>query len=340
MIRKNIVLGHGSGGKLTDELIRSVFVKHFDNEILTVQGDSAILPLKASLLSFTTDSFVVNPLFFPGGNIGTIAIAGTVNDLAVSGAKPLYLSAAFILEEGFPLDDLEQIVISMAKEARLAGVKIVTGDTKVVERGHADGVFINTSGIGLLVEGRKAISTGSGIAVGDKILINGPIANHGMAIMAERNNLNISADIKSDCTSLNALIDRVFNVCDESDVKFMRDATRGGLSSVLCELFDKKTFGVEVREDRVPIDDNVMGMCELLGFDPFHVANEGKLVMVVDGKKAENILNAMQKHPLGKQAAIIGDITASHPGKGHVITGVGGKRVIDRLAGEQLPRIC
>lgn len=338
MKRENILLGHGSGGKLSHDLIDKLFMKYFDNEILSAQGDSSILPIAGENISFTTDSFVVNPIFFPGGNIGNLAVAGTVNDLAVSGAKPLYLSAGFILEEGFSLTELETIVKTMAEEAAAAGVKIVTGDTKVVERGHADKVFINTSGIGILPENRKHISSGSQIAIGDKIIINGAVGDHGMAVMAARNDLNISSEIISDCAPLNGLIEVAFGVTEE--IKFMRDATRGGLSSVLTELFEGKNFGVEIEEEAVPVHDNVVGMCELLGFDPLQVANEGKVVMVVPAEKGDAVVEAMRKHPFGKEASVIGEITKEHIGKGWIITEIGGKRVIDMLAGEQLPRIC
>jgi hydrogenase expression/formation protein HypE len=262
-----------------------------------------------------------------------------VNDLAVSGAKPLYLSAGFIIEEGLPLDDLETIVKTMAGEAKAAGVKIVTGDTKVVERGKADKIFINTTGIGVLPPSRKHIGSGKNIVAGDKILINGAVGDHGMAVMAKRNELNISSDIKSDCAALNGLIAGVFEAAGEG-VKFMRDATRGGLSAVLTEMFEGKDFGVEIEEDAVPVHEAVAGMCELLGFDPFHVANEGKVVIVVDEKSADTVLRAMHRHPLGKEAAIIGEVTAEHKGKGHIITAVGGRRIIDMPAGELLPRIC
>lgn len=338
MKRENILLGHGSGGRLSHDLIDKLFMKYFDNEILSSQGDSSILPIKSAHISFTTDSFVVNPIFFPGGNIGNLAIAGTVNDLAVSGAKPLYLSVGFILEEGLPLDELEIIVKTMAEEAKRAGVKIVTGDTKVVNRGHADKIFINTSGIGTLVEERKDISSGVRIEVGDKIIINGAVGDHGMAVMAARNDLHITADIKSDCAPLNGLIDRAFTVTDK--IKFMRDATRGGLSSVLTELFEGKNFGVEIEEEKVPVHAGVMGMCELLGFDALQVANEGKVVMVVAADKANEVLSELRNHSYGKESSIIGEITSEHPGKGWIITSIGGKRVIDMLSGEQLPRIC
>jgi hydrogenase expression/formation protein HypE len=339
MKHDKIIIGHGSGGRLTNNLIKDIFVKYFDNEILDMQGDSSVLTVEGNTLSFTTDSFVVNPVFFPGGNIGNLAIAGTVNDLAVSGAKPLYLSAGFIIEEGLPLDDLETIVKTMAGEAKAAGVKIVTGDTKVVERGKADKIFINTTGIGVLPPSRKHIGSGKNIVAGDKILINGAVGDHGMAVMAKRNELNISSDIKSDCAALNGLIAGVFEVAGEG-VKFMRDATRGGLSAVLTEMFEGKDFGVEIEEDAVPVHEAVAGMCELLGFDPFHVANEGKVVIVVDEKSADAVLRAMHRHPLGKEAAVIGEITAEHKGKGHIITAVGGRRIIDMPAGELLPRIC
>lgn len=338
MKREHILLGHGSGGKLTHDLIDEIFIKHFDNEILDQQGDSSIIENPESLLSFTTDSFVVNPVFFPGGNIGHIAVAGTVNDLAVSGAKPQYLSAGFILEEGFPIKDLEEIVKTMAAEAKKAGVRIVTGDTKVVERGHADKVFINTSGIGSLIADRKNISSGKDIQIGDKIIINGSIGDHGMAVMSARNNLNFTTEIKSDCACLNGLIEQALG--QNKKIRFMRDATRGGLSSVLTELFEGKNFGVEIEESQVPIHENVQSMCEMLGFDPFQVANEGKVLMVVAAEDAEKVLKALRNHPLGKEAAIIGQVVEEHPGRGWIRTEIGGKRVIDMLAGEQLPRIC
>ncbi len=333
-----ILLGHGSGGKLSRELIDSLFIKYFDNEILSQQGDSSILPIKAEYLSFTTDSFVVDPLFFPGGNIGKLAIAGTVNDLAVSGALPLWLSAGFIIEEGFAFSDLEKIVISMADEARKANVKIVTGDTKVVDKNKCDKVFINTSGIGILLPGRKDFSSGKNIAVGDKIIINGSIGDHGMTIISKRKDLNINTKIYSDCASLNNMIADVLEVCN--DVKFMRDATRGGISTVLSEIVSNKPFGINIDENKVPVHENVKGICELLGFDPFYVANEGKVIMIVPEKDAHLVVDTLKKSGYGKEASIIGEITSEHPGKGWITTKIGGRRVIDMLAGEQLPRIC
>ncbi len=333
-----ILLGHGSGGKLSRELIDSLFMNYFDNEILQVQGDSSVLPCPGELLSFTTDSFVVDPLFFPGGDIGKLAVAGTVNDLAVSGAKPLYLSAAFIIEEGFSFADLTTIVQSMAEEAKKAGVMIVTGDTKVVDRGKCDKVFINTSGIGLLPEKYKSISTGENIAVGDKIIINGSIGDHGMTIIGKRKELQISTEIRSDCAPLNGMIADVLAVCDS--IKFMRDATRGGISTVLTEIVGGRPFGIHINEDAVPLHESVRGICELLGFDPFYVANEGKVIMIVPPEEAEKVVDTLHHSEYGKEAALIGEITAEHPGKGWITTGIGGRRVIDMLAGEQLPRIC
>ena len=338
MKQKHILLGHGSGGQMSRDLIEKLFVRYFDNEILQQQGDSALLELPANTISFTTDSFVVDPLFFSGGNIGKLAIAGTVNDLAVSGAEPLYMSTSFIIEEGFSLNELEEIVKTMAQEAKKAGVKIVTGDTKVVDRGKCDKVFINTTGVGYLPEKNRAISSGNKIKPGDKIIINGSIADHGMCIMAARNDLNISSAIKSDCAPLNGLIKEALAV--SNNIKFMRDATRGGISTVLNELVSGKEFGLEIDEKEIVVHENVKGICELLGFDPFYVANEGKVIMVVAAEDASKVIETIQKNEFGKEASIIGEITETHPGKGWIITGIGGRRVIDMLAGEQLPRIC
>lgn len=333
-----ILMGHGSGGSMTHELIESMFVRYFDNPILHEQGDSALLKLQGQNLAFTTDSFVVDPVFFPGGNIGKLAIAGTVNDLAVSGAVPKYLSVGFILEEGFPLDALEKIVRSMSEEAKKAGVFIATGDTKVVEKGKCDKIFINTSGVGEIDDNLLAISSGKNIKAGDKIIINGGIAEHGMAIMAARNDMNISTSVLSDCACLNGLIAEVLEVSE--NIRFMRDATRGGLGTILSELVRKKDFGIQINEDKLVMQDSVRGMCELLGFDPLYVANEGKLVMVVAAKDADRIVKTMQANPLGKQTAVIGEITGEHPGKAWLNTSVGGKRMIEMLSGQQLPRIC
>lgn len=338
MKNEYILLGHGSGGTLSHNLIQTIFVKHFDSDELKQQTDSAILNLNSSNIAFTTDSYVVNPIFFPGGNIGKLAIAGTVNDLAVSGATPKFLSVGFIIEEGFPLIDLETIVETMAYEAKKAGVRIVTGDTKVVERGSCDKVFINTSGIGIINDERKHISFGKNIKAGDKIIINGSIADHGMTIMAKRNDLNLSIDVNSDCACLNTLIDEVLSCSNK--IKFMRDATRGGIATVLAELAKSNDFGVEIDESSIPVKEAVRGICELLGFDPMYVANEGKVIMVVAPEDAEKVLQTLRKNEFGTESAIIGEIVDTHKGKGWITTEIGGKRIIDMLSGEQLPRIC
>lgn len=337
-MNKNILLGHGSGGRLSHDLIKDMFVKYFSNDILDEQTDAALLNINSDRLSFSTDSFVVDPIFFPGGDIGKLAVAGTINDVAVSGAKPLYLSTSFIIEEGFPVNDLETIVKSMADEAKKAGVMIVTGDTKVVNRGKCDKVFINTTGVGEIQQKHVHIGTGKSIKTGDKIIINGTIADHGMCIMAAREELSFSTDIKSDCACLNHLIKDALSVSDQ--IRFMRDATRGGLATVLCELAENKHFGIEINENALPVNENVRGMCELLGFDPLYVANEGKVLMVVGQKDADKVLEILRINELGQESAIIGKVVEEHRGKAWLTTGIGGRRIIDMLAGEQLPRIC
>ncbi len=336
--KKQILLGHGSGGRLSHELITQIFIRHFDNSELNKQGDSAILTFAEEKLAFTTDSFVVDPLFFSGGDIGKLAVAGTVNDLAVAGAEPRYLSASFIIEEGLPFNTLEKIVISMAEEAKAAGVKIVTGDTKVVDRGKCDKLFINTSGIGTLISGAEGIAEGMKLKAGDKIIINGHIGDHGMAVMSARNQLQIHADLQTDCASLNHMIKKILETIP--DIHFMRDATRGGLATVLAEIADKDNVGIELDESNIPVRDSVKGMCELLGFDPLYVANEGKVVMVVGAESAEAVINSLQEFKLGKNSAVIGEIVADHPGRVWLHTQIGGTRIVDMLAGEQLPRIC
>jgi hydrogenase expression/formation protein HypE len=330
----NILLAHGSGGKLSHDLISNLFVKHFANDVLLRQDDASVVQFPASQLAFTTDSFVVDPVFFPGGNIGKLAVCGTVNDLAVSGAKPLFMSAAFIIEEGFPMADLEQIVLSMAAEAKVAGVKIITGDTKVVDRGKCDKIFINTSGIGALENPLNSNPPEEG----DAIIVNGTLGDHGMAIMAARNQLHLGGPLVSDCASLNGLVEHVRN--GGIDVRFMRDATRGGVATVLNEYVQQNKTGALLFEEFIPVNEAVRGMCELLGFDPLYVANEGKIVFVVPGAHAEKAVEVMRNHPFGKKAAIIGQITLSHQGKVFLETGIGGKRIVDMLSGDQLPRIC
>ncbi len=333
-----ILLSHGSGGKLSHDLINELFVKYFHNKILSAQTDSAVLNIPGGHLSFTTDSYVVDPIFFPGGNIGKLAVCGTVNDLSVSGAKPLYLSCGFIIEEGLSISDLKTIVKSMSEEAAKGGVKIVTGDTKVVNKGKCDEIFINTAGIGLLEPNRKGISFGKNISAGDKIIVNGTIGDHGIAILAARESLSFQADVQSDCASLNSLIEDCLNL--SSDIKFMRDATRGGIATVLCELAENKNLGIIIDETRVPVRELVKGTCEVFGFDPLYLANEGKVVMVVGEKDAPAILKKMKNNSLGKEAQIIGEVVSDHPAKVLMQTEVGGRRIIVMLAGEMLPRIC
>ncbi len=339
-----ILLDHGSGGKLTHQLIQDLFVKHFGNNALAALTDSALLNIEQGMLAFTTDSYVVNPIFFPGGNIGKLAVCGTVNDLAVSGARPLYLSAGFIIEEGFLFHDLEKIVLTMAEEAAECGVTIVTGDTKVVEKGACDHIFINTAGIGMLEEKYQHISYGTKIRVGDKILINGHIADHGMAVLGKRNELDFSTAIVSDCVALNGLIVKLLEVASHSSepstIHFMRDATRGGIATVLCEVAQDRNVGILLNEIAIPVRESVTGLCELLGFDPLYIANEGKTVLIVAKDETDTVLNEMRKDLLGKDSAIIGEIVADHPGTVVLKTEVGGRRIVDMLSGAQLPRIC
>jgi len=333
-----ILLGHGSGGKLSHELINQLFIKHFNNSILNSQTDSAILYIDKKNIAFTTDSFVVDPIFFPDGDIGKLSVCGTVNDLAVSGADPLFISVSFIIEEGFSLNDLEIIVKSMDREARKAGIKMVAGDTKVVDKSKCDKLFINTTGLGCLDEKNKSISTGTNVKIGDKIIINGSIGDHGMAILSARNEFNVKSDIKSDCACLNHLIKKTLQV--SPNIKFMRDPTRGGVATVLCELVEQKNFGIEIDESAILVQEKVRGLCEILGFDPMYVANEGKVIMIVAQEDAEQIVDTLKKDKLGKNSVVIGEIVDDHHGKSWINTGIGGRRIIDMLAGEQLPRIC
>ena len=337
---QTITLAHGSGGRamhtLVDDLIRHVF----HNPLLAAGEDQARIPLESLLglgdrLAFTTDSYVVTPLEFPGGNIGTLAINGTVNDLAVGGAKPLYLSCSFIIEEGLPLETFTRILQSMRQAADSTGVLIVTGDTKVVQRGGADQLFINTAGVGIIPHDINPSVRGA--QVGDKIIVNGWLGDHGAAILNARGDLALEASITSDCAPLHHLVATMLQVCP--DIHCLRDATRGGLATVLNEFAEQSGVNMYVDEEALPIRTPVRGMCELLGLDPLYLANEGKLVAVVPADQADSTLQAMQTLPEGKEARIIGHVTA---GKGHVIlrTAFGGERIVDMLPGEQLPRIC
>jgi hydrogenase expression/formation protein HypE len=332
-----IVMGHGGGGKLGNELVEHLFLPAFQNPALENLGDAAILELTPGRIAMSTDSFVVQPIFFPGGSIGELAVNGTVNDLAVSGADPKFLSASFILEEGFPLAQLAAVVRAMADAAATAGVRIVTGDTKVVERGHGDGCYINTAGVGVL---RPGIEVGPHRAqVGDVILVSGTIGDHGMAIMSVREGLEFESQIRSDCAALNGLIADVLDAVGK-DVHAMRDPTRGGLSSTLNEIASSSNVGIEIDETNLPVRTEVQSACELLGLDPVYVANEGKVVLFVAAQAADRALAVLRVHPLGREAAKIGQVTAQHPKMLVARTSMGANRVIAPQIGEQLPRIC
>jgi hydrogenase expression/formation protein HypE len=332
-----IVMGHGGGGKLGNELVELLFLPAFRNPALENLGDAALLDLGLGRVAMSTDSFVVQPLFFPGGSIGALAVNGTVNDLAVSGATPKFLSASFILEEGFPLTQLAAIVNEMAAAARTAGVQIVTGDTKVVERGHGDGCYINTAGVGVL---RAGISVGPHRAEpGDAVLVSGTIGDHGMAIMSVREGLEFESQIRSDCAALNGMIASVLDAAGGA-VHAMRDPTRGGLASTLNEIAAASNVGISIDENRMPVRGEVQSACELLGLDPVYVANEGKAVFIVEPEFAEVVLSVLQAHPLGREAAIIGRVTEEHKRMLVARTAMGANRVIAMQIGEQLPRIC
>jgi hydrogenase expression/formation protein HypE len=332
-----ILLGHGSGGTLSNELIRKIFLPGFNNKTLDALEDQATIPLPGGTrLAFTTDSFVVRPLFFPGGDIGKLAVHGTVNDLAVGGARPMSLSAAFILEEGLPLADLKRIVASMKSACDEAGVTLVTGDTKVVDRGKGDQIFITTSGIGVVPQGRSLSIRNA--QVGDKIIVSGTIGDHGIAIMSVREGIEFETVLESDSAPLGGLVEAMLEA--GPDIRAMRDPTRGGLSSSLNELAEASRVGVWLDESAIPVKREVKAACEMLGLDPLYVANEGKLMAVVPADAAERVLHAMQKHALGRNAAVVGEIVDDHPGMVVMKSIVGGERVVTMLAGEQLPRIC
>lgn len=336
--RERIVLGHGSGGRLSAELLRDVFLPLFANPVLDRLDDQAVLEIGGSRLAFTTDSFVVQPLFFPGGDIGSLAVHGTVNDLAMGGARPLFLSAGFILEEGFSTEMLRRIAKSMAEAAAAAGVAIVTGDTKVVERGKGDGVFINTTGIGVIADGVRL--SASQAHPGDRVILSGPIGDHGIAILAQREGLEFETEIRSDSAALHGLVARMLASTKAGPVRAMRDPTRGGVSSALNEIAAQSRVSIQIVEDRIPVRDEVRGACELLGLDPLYVANEGKLLAIVAPEAADEILAAMRQDPLGAEAEIIGTVGEESAGLVTMKTAFGSTRIVDMLAGEQLPRIC
>lgn len=334
--RGRIDLTHGSGGRNMAQLIDELFRGAFSNPLLDAANDQAVFEAPKGRMVMTTDTFVISPIFFPGGNIGSLAVHGTVNDIAMGGAKPLYLTAGFVIEEGYPLADLKVIVDSMAAAALEAEVQIVTGDTKVVEQGKGDGVFINTAGIGMVPDG--VAPSGEKARPGDKILVNGTLGDHGVAVMSKRESLGFETEILSDSAALNGIVTEMVAVAP--GIRVLRDPTRGGLATVLNEIALQSGVGVTIREDDLPIRPEVKGACELLGLDPLYVANEGKLVAIVAPEDAEAVLEAMKAHPLGKDAAIIGEIIEDDHNFVQMVTGFGGSRIIDWLAGEQLPRIC
>ncbi len=332
---QEIVLAHGSGGKLSQQLIQSMLLPQFHNKFLDAAHDGAVFSVNGTRLAFSTDSFVVNPIFFPGGDIGKLAIHGTVNDLAMCGARPLYLSTGFILEEGLPMQEFWAIVQSMRAAAAAAGVDLVTGDTKVVDRGKADKIFINTSGIGIVPNGVNICPERA--RSGDKVIVSGDIAVHGIAIMSVREGLEFETEIASDTAPLYELVNVILGV---ADIHVLRDPTRGGITSALTEIAQSARVGIFLDEARIPISEEVKGACEILGLDPLYVANEGKLLAIVAGDEAGPVLSAMRAHPLGRNAAIIGTVTDKHPGLVFMKTRIGGTRIVDMLSGEQLPRIC
>ena len=331
-----ILLAHGGGGKLTQQLIEKIFLPQFSNPELARLHDGAIIDIGGARIAMSTDSYVVKPIVFPGGTIGELAVNGTINDIAMCGAEPKYLSSAFILEEGFPLDELWKVVLSMQRAAASAGVTLVTGDTKVVDKGKGDGIFINTSGIGAV---RQGVNIRPDRATpGDAILVNGPIGLHGMAIMSVREGLEFETRIRSDTMALNGLVAAMLDACP--DIHVLRDPTRGGVASATNEIAKSANAGILLEESAIPIPDEVRGACEILGFDPLYVANEGKLLAFVPPTHADRVLASMRGHPAGRESAIIGRVVAEHPGTVVMKTTIGGSRVVDMLSGEQLPRIC
>jgi hydrogenase expression/formation protein HypE len=338
--KDTILLGHGSGGKLSAELIRDIFLPAFQNPVLARLDDQAIVNVNGQRLAISTDSFVVKPLFFPGGDIGSLAVHGTVNDLAMGGATPLFLSAGFIIEEGFAMEQLRRVVTSLQQAAAEAGVPVVTGDTKVVEKGKGDGLFINTTGIGLVPEGVDLSADRA--RPGDKVLLSGSIGDHGIAILAQREGLEFETQIQSDSAALHTLVAAMLGVTSAvtPEIRCMRDPTRGGVSSTLNEIAERSRVGIELVESSLPIHEQVRGACELLGLDPLYVANEGKLIAIVAPEAADAVLQAMRRHRLGAEAQIIGTVKEENAGLVTMRTPFGTTRIVDMLAGDQLPRIC
>lgn len=333
---KQILLAHGGGGKLTHQLIQEMIAPQFANELLSPLHDGAVFSVKGGHLAFSTDSFVVNPIFFPGGTIGDLAVNGTVNDLAMCGAKPRYLSAAFIIEEGMTMEELWRVIVSMKDAADRAGVMLVTGDTKVVDRGKGDKIFITTSGVGILEDGVNIHPANA--RPGDVVILSGPIGLHGIAVLSIREGLEFETEIMSDTAALNSLVENMLHV--EKNIRVLRDPTRGGIASALNEIAESAGVGIMISEENIPVPEEVRGACEILGLDPLYVANEGKLLAVVPPESAGRILTVMRSHPLGRDAVAIGEIMKSDAGIVLMKTRVGSTRVVNMLSGEQLPRIC
>jgi hydrogenase expression/formation protein HypE len=334
--KKIISLAHGSGGKLTHNLIKNLFLREFKNPKLQPLTDSAVLSINGISLAFTTDTYTVKPIFFPGCDIGKLAVCGTINDLVVMGAKPLYLSCALVIEEGLKYHLLEKIISSMKKTAENTGIEIVTGDTKVVEKGKGDEVFINTSGIGI-IDNDSQLSH-ENIKVGDKVILNGPIGDHGIAVLSSREEFGLQTSIESDCAPLNGLVSEILSLSPL--IRFMRDPTRGGLATTLNEVVEGKDFGIILEEDQIPVRETVKAICEILGFDPLYIANEGKVVLIVAEKDASRIVEKMRTHPLGKESRIIGEVVTQPIERVCLRTLTGGTRIVDMMVGDQLPRIC
>lgn len=331
-----IEMTHGAGGLASAQLIEEVFAKHFTNEWLDEGHDGAVLPALRKPVAVSCDSHVISPIFFPGGDIGRLAVCGTVNDVAMCGAKPLYIAASFILEEGLALSDLDKIVSSMALAAKEAGVAIVTGDTKVVEKGHGDGIYISTAGIGEKITDCRI--SGQQAKPGDAVLISGSMGDHGTAILSKRENMSFLTEIQSDVAPLNGLVEKILTVVP--DIHVLRDPTRGGLAATLNEIAHQSSVGIYLSENNIPVKPSVAAACEFLGLDPLFVANEGKLIVICEKNQAQAVLNEMRQHPLGQEAAIIGEVTAENAGCVEMQTLLGGRRSVDWLNGEQLPRIC
>ena len=336
MKTERIQMDHGAGGRASQDLVASTFLPALANPILTQLNDSALLEFEGVRLAMSTDSYVVDPIFFPGGDIGSLAVHGTVNDLAMRGAQPIYLSAGFILEEGLQMSDLERLVSSMAKAAQEAGVQVVAADTKVVEKGKADRIFINTAGVGTIAP--EVDVAGQNARPGDVILINGPMGDHGIAVLSTREGLSFQTAIESDSAALNGLVAAMLET--SSKVHVLRDPTRGGVATALNEVAEQSRVGIELEESSLPVKTEVSAACEMLGLDPLYVANEGKVLVLVAPEDAELVLNTMRQHPLGQKTCIIGEAVSEHPGRVVLQTGIGGRRIVDMLSGEQLPRIC